>query len=100
MAHFYGELQGSRGEATRLGSKASGLRTLAASYQGAVSVRLYERNGVDYAAVSLVPHHGLGTRRTLYDGPVSGVDVETIRQHVEAHAAAITDSSLGSESHD
>lgn len=40
MSHFYGTLNGARGEATRCGSKASGLVTYAASWDGAVSVNL------------------------------------------------------------
>jgi hypothetical protein len=72
MAHFYGTIQGNRGEASRLGSKDSGLDVTAASWQGAVSVQLYERDGVDYARVTLQPWHGSGTRKDLYDGPVSG----------------------------
>ncbi len=72
MAHFYGSIQGARGEATRLGSKGSGLRSIAASWQGAVSVDLYEKNGVDMVTVSLRQWHGKGSSRTLYDGPVGG----------------------------
>ena len=41
MSHFYGQLNGQRGAATRCGSKKSGLSTVAASYSGAVSVRLW-----------------------------------------------------------
>lgn len=73
MAHFYGTIQGSRGEASRLGGKESGLRVYAASWSGAVGVRLYEKDGVDYANVYLTKHHGAGTEKSLYDGPVSGV---------------------------
>lgn len=40
MAHFYGELQGARGEATRLGHKSSGLRTAACSWEGRINVYL------------------------------------------------------------
>lgn len=72
MAHFYGILQGSRGEASRAGSKSSGLTTTAASWQGAVSVTLYERDGRDCACVQLRPWHGAGVSRVLYDGPVDG----------------------------
>ena len=72
MARFYGSLCGSRGEASRLGTKSSGLRTVAASWNGAVEVQLYERDGVDYARVALMPWHGHGAQRELYDGPVSG----------------------------
>lgn len=74
MAHFYGTLQGNRGEASRLGSKSAGLRTYAASWQGAVSVCLYydEETGVDMARVSLTKHRGAGEEVDLYHGPVSG----------------------------
>jgi hypothetical protein len=73
MAHFYGITKGSRGEASRLGSKVSGLEVQAASWSGKVVVSLWCRyDGVDMATVSLAPHHGNGTSRTLYDGPVSG----------------------------
>ena len=72
MAHFYGSLQGARGEATRLGGKASGLRTKAASWEGAVSVRLYfdEQNDRDMCEVWLEPHEGRGVRKFIYHGPV------------------------------
>lgn len=72
MAHFYGTIQGSRGRASRLGHRTDGLTTTAASYEGAVQVYLYERDGVDFAAVSLMKWRGAGTERVLYDGPVSG----------------------------
>lgn len=76
MAHFYGTLQGNRGEGTRAGSKDSGLTATAASWQGAVEVRLYEKDGTDYARVSLRRWYGAGTERELYDGPVGGAPVE------------------------
>lgn len=72
MAHFYGTLHGARGPASRLGHKSSGLETVAASYQGAVKVRLYGRDGTDMAEVRLTPWQGSGSSRVLYDGPVSG----------------------------
>lgn len=74
MAHFYGTLQGARGEASRLGHKSSGLQTVAASWNGAVRVSLEHRDGKDYATVELRPWHGRGTSRVLYDGPVDGGD--------------------------
>lgn len=72
MAHFLGTVQGARGEASRLGHKSSGLTTCAASWQGAVRVELYERDGVDYAHVSLRPWQGRGIDREIYNGPVGG----------------------------
>ncbi len=41
MSHFYGTLQGSRGQATRLGAKNSGLRVQAASWTGCIETRIY-----------------------------------------------------------
>lgn len=42
MAHFYGNLKGSRGEATRCGTKSSGIRVSARSWAGSVSVEMDE----------------------------------------------------------
>lgn len=72
MAHFYGRIKGSRGPASRLGGESSGFDAVAASWQGAVSVRLYCRAGVDHARVELIKWAGAGTERVLYDGPVDG----------------------------
>lgn len=82
MAHFYGTLRGSRGGATRGGTKQSGLTTSTASWEGAVQVQAYEKNGVDYVMVSLTPWRGAGVNRVLYDGPISGE---------ESHAACRCD---------
>jgi hypothetical protein len=85
MAHFYGTVKGQRGEASRLGNRKSGLETVAASWQGAVKVRLYERDGRDgrdgrdYAEVRLIAWHGSGVDCVLYDGPVCGYD--TVKTH-------------------
>ena len=76
MAHFYGVLQGARGQATRLGHKGSGLSTTAASWQGAVRVELFVKDGVDWAVVGLTTWQGAGITKVLYDGPVSGAPVE------------------------
>jgi hypothetical protein len=74
MAHFYGTVNGrAHTQASRLGTRNSGLRTVAASWHGAVAVDLYERDGCDFAQVSLIPWQGNGTTRVIYDGPVSGV---------------------------
>ena len=40
MSHFYGVLAGNRGQATRGGTKTSGYLTIAASWDGAIQVRL------------------------------------------------------------
>lgn len=72
MSHFYGTLQGNRGEASRGGSKDSGITSYTASWRGAVRVRLYVKDSVDMAYVELVPWQGQGTNQLLYDGPVAG----------------------------
>jgi hypothetical protein len=74
MAHFLGSIRGRRGEATRLGSKRSGLRIKAASWQGAVVVFLHhnEVTGRDMAEISFQTHHDGGTSRMIYSGPVDG----------------------------
>ena len=74
MAHFYGTLDGNRGTASRLGTRGSGLRTTAASWEGSVRVCLHhdEETDTDFAHVTLEPWHGAGISRELYDGPIGG----------------------------
>ena len=74
MGHFRGTLRGNRGGASRLGTKGGGLHVTAASWEGAVSVRLWHDSeaGVDMAEVALTRHCGAGTYKPLYHGPVSG----------------------------
>jgi hypothetical protein len=76
MAHFYGTAEGSRREASRLGTKSSGLRTVAASWQGAIEVGLHhdEASGLDRATVRMVPWKGTGRSQLLYEGPVGGTE--------------------------
>ena len=76
MAKYYGVLQGSRGEATRCGSRSSGLTAIVASWAGAVRVTLADAtDGTEMARVELVPWHGRGVSKTLYYGPVeTGID--------------------------
>ena len=74
MAHFYAWMQGARGAASRLGTKKSGLRTDAKSWEGAVQTDLWynETFGCDFATVRLIKHNNRGTEKLLYCGPVSG----------------------------
>jgi hypothetical protein len=58
MSHFYGTVRGqSSGEATRRGSRNSGLRVTAASWQGAVYTYLWhdDETGKDHYRVELGP---------------------------------------------
>lgn len=86
MSHFYGTLQGSRGEATRCGTKSSGISTYTASYAGCVfaSVQL-NSDGVDWARVSLEKWQGNGVYMPLYDGPVGGGgDLNTAHDNIQS----------------
>lgn len=80
MAHFRGIIQGTRGEASRLGSKNSGLNVAACSWQGSVVVTLDydETTGKDVATVALQPHHGAGVAKVLYRGPVGSFNPERV----------------------
>ena len=77
MAHFWSRIRGARGEASRCGTRDSGMESVVASWEGAVSVTLWHdaARGHDYAVVKLIPWHGKGVERVLYDGPVSGFPV-------------------------
>lgn len=77
MAQFRGILDGNRGEASRLGTKQSGLRVEAQSWQGKAVVQLYHdaESGKDMVRVTLAQHqNGAGPYPPilLYDGPISG----------------------------
>jgi hypothetical protein len=70
MSHFYGTLQGNRGEATRGGSKKSGMTTYCASWEGAVRCEAWhdKETGKDMVNVSKEPWHGAGESKLLYRG--------------------------------
>jgi len=74
MAHFRATVQGNCGEASRLGTKASGIDAYIASWQGAVAVRLSHdpATGTDFVSIMLTPHKDVGTVQTLYYGPIGG----------------------------
>lgn len=74
MAQFQADVSGMRGEASRLGSKDSGMHAAVRSWEGQVVVQLSHRDGVDWAYVTLEPHSqygGVGCLE-LYDGPCNG----------------------------
>ena len=70
MSHFYGTLQGNRGQATRCGSKASGIETVAASWQGCVRVRVWydADSGQDRFSVEQDRWHSAGIRQPIQEG--------------------------------
>jgi hypothetical protein len=72
MSHFYGTIKGSRGEATRCGSKGSGVSTVAASWGGAIKVVIWhdETTGEDKFTVRQIPWQGQGVGQLLASGVV------------------------------
>lgn len=72
MSHFYGVLNGSRGEATRCGTKGSGMEATAASWDGAIKVylRYDEKTGRNTYEVVQTPWHGRGVSEVLARGVV------------------------------
>jgi hypothetical protein len=70
MSHFYGTLQGSRGEATRGGSKDSGMTTYCASWEGAIRCQaVHDKiSGKDMVRVEKVTWQGAGENKLLYQG--------------------------------
>lgn len=71
MSHFYGTLQGNRGEATRCGTKSSRMETYCASWDGAIRCCAYVNpEGVDCVRVEMTTWHGAGENVLLYDGPI------------------------------
>jgi hypothetical protein len=70
MSKFYGVLQGSRGQATRCGTKGSGITATAASWAGAIETTIHwneklERN--EYT-VTKRAWHGHGDYEVLAEG--------------------------------
>lgn len=72
MAHFFGEIEGQRGAASRLGSKDSGLRVVAASWSGAIKVWLrHDRDGQDHYTVEQTQwQNGAGVNQLLATGVI------------------------------
>jgi hypothetical protein len=67
MGHFYGQVEGSRNPVSRLGGK--NLRTVAAGWRGAISVRIWADGDEDKYAVYLTPWQGSGgDSRLLAEG--------------------------------
>lgn len=74
MAHFYGNLKGSRGEATRCGTASSGLSVSARSWKGSVSVEMTEDGDFGEPCVIIRAADGSSTSgRALYCGPLSAL---------------------------
>ena len=83
MSHFYGVLEGSRVQATRCGTKSSGVNVTAAGWRGAVNVRVWydaDKDRDEYR-VYLEPWHGSGGGSRLLaagvlNATIADIDVE------------------------
>ena len=74
MSHFYGTTKGNRGEATRTGSKQSGMETYCASWQGAIRCFAYvDKEGNDCVRVEKTTWRGEGENKILYEGVIGEV---------------------------
>lgn len=70
MARFYGSVQGSRGEAHRLGH--SDVTTIAASWNGGVQTTMYRGDdGVPMVRLETIRWHGRGEATLLFDGSLA-----------------------------
>lgn len=97
MSRFYGTIQGTRGEATRCGDKASGMETYCASWDGAIRCKAfvskhcevcgkskydhdlkmkacadhkYQETEEDWVRVEKTTWHGNGEYKLLYEGVI------------------------------
>ena len=76
MSRFYGTMQGSRGETTRTGTKASDLRAHVRGWDFGVRVCVYDDDGVDTALVYLTSGSN-GAGRDRYIGTFTAKDLES-----------------------
>lgn len=71
MSHFYGTMQGSRGQATRCGTKVSGIEVVAAGWGGAIRTTLFVNSeGQDCYLVEQIAWKGAGEYKKLAEGIV------------------------------
>lgn len=71
MSHFYGVLQGTgQMQSTRCGHKSGGLRAIAASQHGAISVELSHNpsTGKDVYEIKMIPWRGRGEEVSIIVG--------------------------------
>lgn len=94
MSHFYGVVSGqAKTDATRTGSKKSGLATRCASWNGSIGCRIDDINEdePDRVLVSFELWHGAGLDLCLYDGPVGEFKPEKGLESVSRHLVELID---------
>jgi hypothetical protein len=88
MAHFYGTIRGQAGDASRLGSKRSGIRSTVETWGAILSANIFHFSGMeaDELAVNLSTKHG-STRPLLtitdVDTVAANMDDEKVRRRIE-----------------
>lgn len=92
MAQFYATMKGAKGEASRLGSKQSGINVSVKSWEGEVDVRMWHSDGRDWVCVTLGAHGG-GRSITLYRGACDEWNTKPVG--ADALANAVWDASHG-----
>lgn len=71
MARYQASIQGSRGEASRLGTPKSGIRAMARGWEGGAKVIMWEgEDGRDYVSVTIGPHQNV-SQKTILHGPIA-----------------------------
>lgn len=71
MSHFYGVIEGQvKNPSTQRGSKKTGLRTVAASWNGAIEVLLVHVDGRDEYIINEMPWKGEGQSKRIAHGVI------------------------------
>lgn len=71
MARYQAIIRGNRGEASRLGTRKSGIRAMARGWEGGAKVIMWEgEDGRDHLSVTIGPHHNVG-QKTILHGPIA-----------------------------
>jgi len=70
MAHFYGNLKGSRGESTRCGTASSGIKVSARSWGGSITVELSETDSGTWCRILAAEGSRVGGN-VLFSGRIS-----------------------------
>jgi len=71
MSHFYSNIRGSRGAATRCGTKNSGIVAEAYSYEGGARITIEHRNGEDHLIIKFIDHPASSNQSvTILDEPL------------------------------
>lgn len=80
MAHFYGDLQGNRGEATRCGSKDSGIRSHVRGWNvGCLATCFTDDQGRDCVGITVTSGSGYNNGATLSLGTFTRIDNKLVK---------------------